>query len=69
MREWIFTFGYGHTHPKTGQSLAKKFVRIHAPNGDRARDLMFQQFGRTWAMQYESEAQAGVEKYGLTEVK
>ena len=69
MGEWIFTFGFGHVHPSTGERLANKFMRIRADDWQSARDEMLRRFGRKWAFQYPSEDDAGVAKYNLTEVR
>lgn len=66
--EWIFTFGFGQVLPD-GSSGACKFTRIRAETRDEARELMNATWGRMWAFQYDSEEAAGVERYGLTEVK
>src|SRR6185503_14397474 len=58
-REWIFTFGYGHTDPRTGESLADCYCRISG-SFTQARELMVEMFGVKWAFQYGSEADAGV---------
>jgi hypothetical protein len=65
---WIFTFGFGHTDPVTGESRSNKFVRIKAEGYEQARERMKATFGTQWAFQYESEEEAGVEKHGLTEL-
>lgn len=65
---WIFTFGFGHTHPITGESLAKCYVVIHGTNYE-ARDEMVRRFGYKWAFQYPSEEKAGVEKWSLREIE
>jgi len=64
---WIFTFGFGQTHPVTGERLAGKYVSI---DGDvnTSRETMVRYFGQKWAMQYPTAEAAGVEKYGLTEI-
>jgi hypothetical protein len=66
---WIFTFGAGHVHPVTGESLDGCFVR--SPDGldfHGARTWMVLQFSDHWANQYRTEAKAGVHEYGLREV-
>ena len=65
-REWIFTFGFGHVHPVTGESLARKYVKIRG-TVETSRDEMVRRYGRKWATQYFSEERAGVKRYGLTE--
>lgn len=61
-REWIFTFGFGHEHPETGERLGGKFGTVSS-----TRVEMERRFGRAWAFQYPSEEIAGVAKYKLTE--
>ena len=68
MPEFIFTFGFSHTDPVTGESRAKKFARIEADDIELARQKMNNTFGRQWAFEYESEDEAGVSKWGLAEV-
>lgn len=65
---WIFTFGFSHTHPETGERLADKYVVIEG-DGNQSREIMERHFGLKWAMQYPSEEAAGVQKYGLTEIR
>lgn len=65
---WIFTFGFGHTHPVTGESLSKRYVVIEG-DVNQSRETMQQHFGLKWAQQYPTKEAAGVEKYGLTEVQ
>lgn len=66
--EWIFTFGFDHTHPETGESLANCYVAIPNLNINESRELMEQRFGHKWAFQYPSRKAAGVEKWKLREV-
>ena len=69
-REWIFTFGSGHVHPTTGESVGRKFVRIVGTHGE-ARAQMIRFFGRKWSHQYESESEAAASlrgEYGYTEL-
>jgi len=68
LSEFIFTFGFGHTDPTTGESRAKKFARIQADDYEQARIQMNDTYGRQWAFEYESEEEAGVQRHGLTEV-
>ena len=68
MTEYIFTFGGGHVHPLSGASLARSFVRLEADSVGAARQIMFALFGAKWSHQYESEADAGVERWGLREL-
>lgn len=66
--QWIFTFGFGHVHPVTGESLANCYVVI---TGDvnTSREAMARLFGLKWANQYPSKEAAGVEKYRLRQVE
>ncbi len=68
MREFIFTFGFGQTNPDTGRSRASRFARIQAEEAIDARLLMIEQYGRAWAFQYDTEAEAGVAEFGLIEL-
>lgn len=68
MPEWIFTFGFHHVHPETGERLRNNFVRIKASDYEAARQQMVARFGQKWSHQYASETAAGVQQYGLTEL-
>ena len=68
MKEWFFTFGFAHRHPETGEPLRNRFVRIKAERFDDARREMVARFGQRWSFQYETEADAGVERFHLTEL-
>lgn len=48
---WIFTFGFGHTHPVTGEPLANRYVRLPG-DYEQARRAMIAHFGIQWAFQY-----------------
>jgi hypothetical protein len=50
----VFTFGYGHTDPVTGQSLADRCAVVIAASSTRCRELMIEHYGRLWAFQYDS---------------
>lgn len=65
--QWIFTFGFEHVHPDTGEPLKDCYVVI---DGDvnSSRERMAERFGLKWAMQYPSKEAAGVERYGLREI-
>lgn len=67
-QDWYFTFGYDHTHPVTGESLDRCYVRLHGTiDGTRAQILAV--FGNRWCAQYRSVLKADrIDKYGLTEV-
>jgi hypothetical protein len=66
--KWWFTFGFGHTHPTTGESLAKCYVVLEG-DLNSTREVMAQHFGNKWATQYPSAERAGVEKYGLRRIE
>jgi hypothetical protein len=48
--EWIFTFGVGHVHPITGESLRGCYVRIPG-DYEAARAEMLARFGQAWCWQ------------------
>jgi hypothetical protein len=60
-RDWVFTFG-------CGQPYAGRFEVIHG-TFNSAREEMVRRHGQVWSMQYRSEEDAGVETYGLKELK
>lgn len=64
----IFTFGFGHKHPVTGQSLAHHYVVIEGQTSKHCRCKMLNHFGNAWAFEYPDEEYAGVEKFNLTEL-
>lgn len=64
---WYFTFGFDHTHPVTGESLAGWFVVIEG-DVNSSRELMVKHFGLQWAMQYPTAEAAGVVKYRLKQL-
>jgi hypothetical protein len=69
-REWIFTFGSGHVHPTTGESLGRRFVRV-AGSRRVARALMVELFGIRWSNQYaanDPDDPAGIARFGLVEL-
>lgn len=65
---WIFTFGTDHTNPITGKSLFKNYVEIPG-TWDEAREKMLNRFGNRFSMQYQNKEKAGVERFGLVELK
>lgn len=67
-REWIFTFGGGHTHPITGESLMNRFVRLRG-TWLGSRKKMVELFGQKWSMQYPTEDDAGVGQFHMTELE
>ena len=64
----IFTFGFGHKHPETGQSLGRMYVIIKGATGEHCRAEMMNRFGRKWAFEYRTPEDAGVERYDLKEL-
>jgi hypothetical protein len=64
---WIFTFGFGHVHPLTGENLIGRFVRIGGTE-TQAHTAMCVLFGQKWAGRYKDEEAAGVHEYGLREL-
>jgi len=69
-REWIFTFGGGHVHPATGESLSRRFVRL-AGTKRAARERMVALFGIKWSHQYDAgdpDDPAGVRQFELVEL-
>lgn len=67
MPNFIFTYGNGHA-TRAGNSLAYRFTRISAPTEDEARAKMIEKRGLVWATSYQSEADAGVDRWHLTEI-
>lgn len=65
---YVFTFGFGQTHPFTGESLADCYVTV---SGDRetSRERMLTRFGRNWAFQYKNAQEAGADRFNLREIK
>lgn len=51
-----FTFGFAHTHPITGESLARHYIQVPGED-DLSRRFMNAVFGRNWSMQYRSPAE------------
>lgn len=82
MKLWIATFGGGHTHPLTGESLRDCFTRVPGEDYRAAHNTMSMSvFGRAWAFLYEYEdapgekvrkadygRAAGVKRFGLREI-
>lgn len=61
MKEFIFTFGFGH-------ALTNCFVAVKSENSNAAREEMFRVYGAKWAFQYDSREAAGVDRWNLTEI-
>lgn len=62
MKKWYFTFGFGQPN-QNGYHI------VTAQDREQARAEMFRRFGQKWSFQYDSPQAAGVEKFGLHEVK
>lgn len=62
MNEYIFTFGFGQQHENC-------YTVIKANTSNEAREEMHRRYGEKWSMQYDSRDEAGVEKWGLREIK
>jgi hypothetical protein len=56
--QWLFTFGFGHVHPTTGESLANRCVRFKGTYA-QARGEMVRRFGIKWAFQYACDETLG----------
>jgi len=65
MPSFIFTFGFDHEDPVTGERLAHHYVEIRAPTEQAARNAMFTRFGNRWSMEYLSKEAAGVDRFNL----
>lgn len=61
IKQW-FTFGSGQPHENC-------YHVIEAETKAACRTEMFEQFGTKWAFQYDSAEAAGVERFGLKEIK
>ena len=62
MNTYYFTFG-------CGSRFHDKYIRITASDWEKAREIMFEQFGNKWAFQYDEEKFAGKpEEYSLSEL-
>lgn len=59
---WYFTFGAGQPHEGCYHYVAE-------PDYMKARDYMINSFGRQWCGQYKTAEDAGVEKWGMKEIK
>ena len=58
MVEQIFTFGFEQKHEGC-------YTVIHGKTKAECRKKMFEKYGDQWSFQYDSEKEAGVEKYNL----
>lgn len=68
VERWYFTFGYDHTHPRTGESLRNCYVLLEGDINE-TREIIARHFGRKWSMQYPNKEKAGVEKYNLRRIE
>jgi hypothetical protein len=66
--ERVFTFGHGHTNPKTGKDLFNHYVVINANTAEQCRMKMLNHFGGQWAFEYRTCEAAGVERWGMREL-
>lgn len=66
VRTWFFTFGSGHA--LGGESLGQRYITLYGTSPE-ARTLMHELFGRMWSHQYRTADDAGVSRWGLTEIK
>lgn len=57
----VFTFG-------CGQPNAGKYHVIEAESKEECTRLMYLRFDQKWSMQYNSEEEAGVERWGLEQI-
>ena len=60
--KFYFTFGFGQQHEDC-------YHIIEAINSSQARKIMIDRFGLKWGNQYPSSKVAGVERFGLKEIK
>lgn len=64
--KYFFTFGWGHVNPETGEPLKDYWVEVIMHEDvskltsmeislyrERARQIMFKRYERTWSMQYD----------------
>lgn len=77
---WIFTFGFGQHDPRTGLSLADRYVEVEldpelglAEGVEAARRRMLDRFGGhehggNWAFDYPNRERAGVDDYRLSRI-
>jgi len=64
---YYFTFGSNHLD-RDGSSLGRSYAAIEADDEPSARALMHDIRGGSWCTSYLSPEEAGVEKWGLSEV-
>jgi hypothetical protein len=67
--DWCFSFGSGHVHPETGESLFGWYARFPGTTWRQARLAMVERFGRKWGSQYRlAECVAHAVRYGWREL-
>ncbi len=53
MDSFYFSFGQAHAHRVNGKTFdCNSLVEIKAKDSGQARDIMFENFGPKWSMQY-----------------
>jgi hypothetical protein len=69
VNDWCFSFGSGHVHPDTGESLFGFYVRFPGTTWSAARIAMHERFGRKWGSQYRlDECVMHADRYGWAEL-
>ncbi len=58
----VFTFGFGQAYPQG-------YIVLPGESKGECRERMNALFGQRWSMQYEDTKGAGVQQFGLREVK
>ena len=67
---WFFTFGHGHKHPQTGESMTQRFVMVENATFNESRKIMVDAFGDQWHFQYDyHEFKERIKRLGLIEYK
>lgn len=61
MPKYYFTFGFGQKHENC-------FHVINAPNSEKAREKMFERFGKKWAFQYDKKSWYNEDKISQQEM-
>lgn len=59
--DWYFTFGWGQRY--------QNCYTVIKGTQESARQEMTRRYGNQWSMQYLTAEEAGVEEYGLKEIK
>lgn len=66
--EFICTFGFGHIHPVTKESLGNNYIVVNAEDEVEAHEIMYGRFGQKWSFCYRSREEAGVDQFNLVEL-